>query len=168
MKCNDWKIKISVLLDGALPEAETKTVLQHLEFCRDCRAFHEENSAISALFAIRAENKEPSPFIWNKIERRITSASEKHQGHSLLDYFRLPRFAYGLASAALLLSLAAIVQLRGPSTEERRLLAEIETYNIEVQGNPFLERIEQTSRNPFFEYKAGTVNPFAKSLRENK
>ena len=168
MKCENWKIQISAYLDGALDTAESQAVLQHIESCRECRTFHEETLALSSLFSVRAEGKSPSPFIWNKIERRITAQEETKNRLSFLDFFRLPRMAYGMASAMLLIALVALVQLRGPSVENRQLLAEMDAYTIQAEGNPFLARTSLESDNPFFRYKAGSVNPFNSNLEADK
>ena len=168
MKCKNWKIQISAYLDGALDKADRQAVIQHIESCRECRVFHEENVTLSSLFSVHAEGKSPSPFIWNKIERRITSANGKTSRPSFLDHFRLPRLAYGMASAMLLISLAALVQLRGPSVEDRQLLAEMDAYTIDVQGNPFLNRTSNEIDNPFFRHETGSVNPFDSNLKADE
>jgi len=168
MKCKNWKIQISAYLDGALDKADRQAVIQHIESCRECRIFHEKHLALSSLFSVRAEGKSPSPFIWNKIERRITSANRETSRPSLLDHFRLPRLAYGMASAMLLISLAALVQLRKPSVEDRQLLAEMDTYTMDVQGNPFLKKASIEIDNPFFRYETGSANPFNSNLEADK
>jgi len=168
MKCKDWRIQISAFLDNALDETEREKTLRHIRECRECGKFHQEASDLSVLFTARLEGKEPSPFLWNKIERRITAANESKSRASFLEYLRLPRLAYGLASAMLLISLAALVQLRGPSVEDRELLAEMDAYELAYKGNPFLEKVEQKMQNPFLKHETGAVNPFDSTLRTNK
>jgi len=168
MNCKNWKIKISALIDGNLPEAEKGSVLEHTRSCPECGDFYQDCSTISRLLDAQVADRKPSPFIWNKIERRITSGTEIPERASFLDLFRLPRLAYGMASAALLVSLAALVHLQGPSSEDMQQLAAIEAYNLEIEGNPFLDRIEQNRNNPFFSYEAGKVNPFNGSPEEIK
>lgn len=168
MKCKDWKIKISAFLDGALDEAESSKVISHIESCPECRSFNQEHSALNALFSARAADAAPSPFTWNKIERRITSGAEEAPRQSFLDYLRMPRLAYGLASAMVLISLAALVQLRGPSSEELQLLAEMDAFTIEAQGNPFIDMTSTDSSNPFFSYAAKSVNPFDSNVKADK
>ena len=168
MKCKDWKIKIFEFLDGALGEAEASKVLSHIESCPECRRFNEEHSAVGNLVSAHVENAAPSPFTWSKIEHRITSEPEAVPGRAILDYLRMPRFAYGLASALVLICLAALIQLRGPSSEELQLLAEMDAYTIEAQGNPFINMREPGDDNPFFSYESGSVNPFENKAEAKK
>ena len=168
MKCKDWKIKISEFLDGALDEAESAKVLSHIESCPECGRFYDEHSAICELVSSRAENAAPSPFTWNKIERRITSEPEAAPGRTILDFLRMHRFAYGLASAMVLICLAALIQLRGPSSEELQLLAEMDAYTIEAQGNPFISMGDPAGDNPFFSYESGSANPFDNTVEAEK
>ncbi len=168
MKCESWKIQISAYLDGALDGIASDAVLRHIESCQECRRFHQDNSALSSLLSDRVEGKTPSPFAWNKIERRITVGENQKSSQSFLDYFRLPRMAYGLASALVLISLATLLQLRGPSDEDIQLLAEMDAYTISAKGNPFLERAILEGDNPFFRFESGLDNPFESNLRTDK
>lgn len=168
MNCKNWKIKISDLLDGVLPGAEILSVREHIDSCPDCGDFYRDCRQISDFIDAQMADREPSPFIWNKIERRITSESDVREKASFLDLFRLPRLAYGAASAALLVSLALLLHSQGPSSEELQQLAAIEEYSLEIEGNPFLDRIEKTRHNPFFRFEAGEFNPFNSSPEEIK
>lgn len=168
MKCKNWKIQISAYQDGALNKAERAEVLHHLDSCQECRGYNEELLALSLLLGRRAEGKAPSPFLWNKIERRITAAEAGQPGMSFLDHFRLPRLAYGIASAMALICLATMLQLRGPSAEERQMLAEMDAYTIAVHGNPFLDRTSLDNDNPFIRFEPGSVNPFKNNSRTEK
>ena len=168
MKCENWKIQISAYQDGALNEADSAEVRRHLDSCQECRGYNEELIALSSLLCGRAEGKSPSPFLWNKIERRITAPEAEKSGMSFLDHFRLPRLAYGIASAMVLICLATVLQLRGPSAEDRQLLAEMDAYTIAVHGNPFLDQASLNSDNPFMRFESGSVNPFKNSIRTEK
>lgn len=168
MSCKDWKIKISAHLDGVLPETDRERLFQHLETCPECRNFYEEMSVLSNLIAAGANGKEPSPFLWYKIERGIAEAGENSRRPSGWELIRLPRAAYAAASIVVMITLAALLQLGGPSSSERQQLAEIDAYHIELRGNPFLEEIDNSDRNPFFNYNPEAVNPFASNLKENK
>ena len=168
MKCESWKIQISAYLDGALNRAASEEVLRHIDSCQECRKFHQENFELSSLLKNRVEGKSPSPFAWNKIERRIAAAENQKSSQSFLNYFRLPRMAYGLASAMLLISLATLIQLRGPSDKDLQLLAEMDAFTITTKGNPFLDRAILEDDNPFFRFESGSDNPFNSNLRTDK
>jgi predicted anti-sigma-YlaC factor YlaD len=168
MKCKNWKTQISAYQDGALNEADSSEVRRHLASCQECGRYSEELQELSSLVCNRVEGKSPSPFLWSKIERKITAVEAEKSGVPFLDHFRLPRLAYGIASAMILICLATLLQLRGPSAEEKQLLAELDAYTIAVHGNPFLDQTSLDNDNPFFRFESGSVNPFKNNIRTEK
>jgi anti-sigma factor RsiW len=161
MKCSDWRTEISALLDGSLVEHRAAEVRSHLESCSECSAFYAELSDLDRLLTDSLPTLDPPARVWSRIQLRIEDQARSPWWHMFRPLLS-PRFAYGVAAAIVLFFLViTALDVRESSAEEERYLAELDSFTLEVEGNPFLPTIE--SGNPFFTYEDSSAdNPFGR------
>lgn len=152
-------------LDGRTAHAEGDPLLQHLEECPDCAAFHAEQLEVERVLQSAREVKlEPPPFLWQRIEARMQEMERAPASQpafsTLLDLFRLPQARYGLGAALLLLMTGLVaIETRHPGTADQEILARLDAYSVEVESNPFLR--PSNDQNPFFTLEqTKQKNPF--------
>lgn len=165
MNCADCKLQISAYLDGALSLRESRLVLRHADVCDDCRDFLAEQERITAW--MRSEDLElPLPDrVWEQIAARIDIPAVASAKRGWWERALSPRWAYPLA-ASLLLAVVSGSLVVVPERENAGLLAQLNAYEVNVTGNPFLT--EPTVDNPFFEPLAEIEgNPFGQ-MRSQK
>ncbi len=101
---------------------------------------------------------EPPAEIWQRIDSKISAPPSR------FGFLLFPRFDVRYAAAAcvvLILFGLALLTTLGPSQDDQLLLAELESYALEVEGNPFLSQMKLT--DPFFELTGpAEENPFDK------
>ena len=160
MDCSKWSADISAYLDGSLEPARTPALLEHLEVCPECASFYQEHLRITQLFSAALPDQDPPESIWLGIESRLATGpalEERPFRWNFIGWFRVPQLGYALA-AAVVCVLVGLVLLQKPE-DNSKYLAELEAYTIEVQGNPFQERMG--TENPFLQlshFESG--NPF--------
>lgn len=152
MNCQQIKLQIVSLLDEN-PEADLRgDIRAHLESCKFCADFYGEQLELDQLLQVGFPQLEPSPAIWQRIERTIRAEEESTRRRPgfewILDWFRVPALRL-VATAATLLVILSAVLFRFPADEvETDLLTKLESYQLEVKENPFLD-FSRTDGNPF-------------------
>ena len=159
MECEGTKIQISALMDADLSIEQVQALEGHLESCSSCAQFYEEQLELSRLLRVSEDFQlEPPAAIWQRINSQISAQPKK------LGFLLFPRFDVRYAAAAcvvlILFGLTLLTTLT-PSQDDQLLLAELESYTLEVEGNPFLSQMKLT--DPFFELTGpAEENPFDK------
>jgi anti-sigma factor RsiW len=159
MNCDGVKVQVSALLDASLDVEQVKAMEQHLESCPSCARFYQEELELADWLTEAGDFQlDPPPEIWQRINSQISAQPCTFQLPSLW-----PRFEFRYAVAGLvilaLVSLTLLTLSTAPQGNEL-LLAELESYELEVEGNPFLSQMRLT--DPFFEANGPEGNPFDK------
>ena len=159
MECEGIKVQVSALLDASLDVEQVKAMEQHLESCPSCARFYQEELEVAEWLTEAGDFQlDPPPEIWHRIDSQISAQPSKFQFPSLW-----PRFEFRYAVAGLvilgLVSLGLLTLSTVPQGNEL-LLAELESYELKVEGNPFLSQMRLT--DPFFEVNSPDGNPFDK------
>ena len=159
MECEGVKVQVSTLLDASLDVEQVKAMEQHLESCPSCARFYREELEVADWLTKAGDLQlEPPPEIWQRIDSQISAQPSKFQLPSLW-----PRFEFRYAVASLvILALVSLTLLTFSITPQgnEQLLAELESYELEVEGNPFLSQMQL--QDPFFEVNGPEGNPFDK------
>ena len=158
MECEGVKTQVSALLDASLDVEQVKAMEQHLESCPSCARFYQEELEVAHWLTEAGDFQlDPPPEIWQRIDTQISAKSSK------FGFLLFPRFDFRYALAGLvilaLVSLTLLTLSTSPQ-ENEQLLAELESYQLEVEGNPFLSQMRLT--DPFFEVNGQDGNPFDK------
>ena len=158
MECEGVKIQVSALLDASLDVEQVKVMEQHLESCPSCARFYQEELEVADWLTEAGDFQlDPPPEIWQRIDTQISAKPCK------FGFLLFPRFEFRYALAGLvilaLVSLTLLTLSTSPQ-ENEQLLAELESYQLEVEGNPFLSQMRLT--DPFFEVNGPEGNPFDK------
>ena len=154
MNCSNWKRDISAWLDGSLSPEKVKKVRLHLETCPDCTSFRAELSQVDEVFeSARQVELNPPPFMWQRIQARIQEQEETLSSQSsrggLLAGFGIPQLRYAIGASLLLLVTGVVaIRTRSPQSIDPESLTQLDSYTMEVSGNPFL--IQSGEQNPFF------------------
>ena len=150
MNCGQARLQIAALADGSLSPEEASAAQMHMADCRFCAEFYSEQVNL-AEFIEGGLELDPPPRIWEQIESRIQPArrGRQLQIRSLLDLLRIPESRTVMAGLALML-LFSFSLLNLPDELDSGLLAELESYRLEVPENPFLsEVVKRVDGNPF-------------------
>jgi len=163
MNCSEWRLEISAYIDSSLQAGKCAGVEKHLQECVECASFYAEQSELNQVLQAALPDLEPPSQIWRSIESRLALTSpvaNMPDRWSFTDLFRMPRLAFVGVAAAFILMLGLLVfDTSAPGREQERLLAELEAFSIETEGNPFLTEVR--AENPFFKlsrFEPG--NPF--------
>lgn len=165
MSCDKIQLEISALLDGGLAAAEAERVKTHCRRCSACRDFLEEQRELSSFLRSNDPSLQPPEHLWRQLRQRIEDQSQTTSTtdvrHPWWNLFQLPRWVYATGAAAALLYLSLLVIDLNSNKGQEKYLAELEQFNIQVTGNPFLSSIGSTE-NPFLEITAPQTpnNPF--------
>lgn len=164
MNCQEIRPQITAYIDNSLESQLVSEVRRHLDSCAACAEFHREQLQLADWFSSGSIELEPPAQIWAGIEGRLAPASAFHW--NFLEFFQFPSFRYALAGVAALLFLSAALLLNsGEAVSFNSALAQIESYNLNVEGNPFWPEVR--SQNPFFEFDRQGLervdNPFDRS-----
>ncbi|MDA2936981.1 zf-HC2 domain-containing protein [Acidobacteria bacterium AH-259-A15] len=163
MECKQLRIQISAFLDNNVEVGQVEEVQRHLASCSSCAQFYEEQLEL-ARWLKAAENfqLEPPREIWRSIESRIDA---KREGRTLevgrlLELFGAVDFRFAVASlVVLILCSLTLLNISTMPQGNQRILAELESYRLEVNGNPFLPQMRP--ENPFFRFdRKADQNPF--------
>ncbi len=158
-RCN-WSIEISAYLDGNLKSAKLPSVEKHLRECAECASFCAEQRKLNQILVAALPDLEVPPQIWSRIEVQLEAGPSKVTGLRFWDLLRIPRLSYAAASLVLLLAVFLFIFVTpNRGDEEERMLAELEAFSLEVEGNPFLRDVQ--ADNPFFQFSQdNSGNPF--------
>jgi predicted anti-sigma-YlaC factor YlaD len=159
MECEGIKVQVSTLLDTSLDVEQVKEMEQHLESCPSCARFYQEELEVAHWLTEAGDFQlNPPPEIWHRIDSQISA------NPSWSDFLVFPSFDFRYALAgvvALALVSLTLLTLSTSSQDNELLLAELESYELEVEGNPFLSQMRLT--DPFFEMTGqAEENPFDK------
>jgi len=156
MNCQQTRLWISDRLGGALESGWEAELEGHLEGCRSCARFAEEQARLDALLTAESMEWEPPRRVWNGIEQRLTERPEgflEAAAKALRGLFAAPDLRPALVGLALMLALS-LGLMKLPGEPDAEFLAELEAYELKVESNnPFLRH--DTAWNPFFPMKVG-------------
>ncbi len=164
MNCQEQRIRITAWIDHSLEAESVALVKQHLGTCSSCARFYREQADLSEWLNRNDVCLTPSPMVWERIEATLSRHPSRRESHfsidSFLDLFRLPALRYALASTAAFIFFSLFLfDVGSHPREERQLLLSLKAYTLEVDGNPFQERMDHS--NPFFTSRLpGDQNPF--------
>jgi predicted anti-sigma-YlaC factor YlaD len=167
MNCEAWRTEIVALVDGSCEPREIPKVERHLGVCPACRSFYREQLELSALLGAPELEATPPEHLWYRIESRLQPV-RKEVGWAArwvgwLDLWRFPALRYAAVSALVLIVASLFFLNLGESARsDPRVLAQLEAYDLRVEGNPFLARLGEprTPSNPFFTIEPTLHNPF--------
>ncbi len=154
--CQHFRPQLSALADHNLePEYRTQ-VEEHLASCSGCSGFLKQELEFVDLLGGERFQLEPPPLIWNRIQAQLQS-SEPARWRWVLgqiqEAFQLHELRYAFASLVLLLMLSAVFLDSGSKLGPNpQILAHLDSYTVEVKGNPFWAGIEDARElrdNPF-------------------
>ena len=144
MECDGVKVQVSALLDASLDVEQVKAMEQHLESCSSCARFYQEELEVAHWLTEAGDFQlDPPPEIWQRINSQISAKPGKFRLPFLWPRFDFRYAAAGLAILALVS--VALITLSTSPQENELLLAELESYELEVEGNPFLSRMSLTA-----------------------
>jgi anti-sigma factor RsiW len=167
MNCEGWRIQIVALVDGSCEPRELPKVERHLNDCATCQSFYREQLEFSTLLGSPEMEATPPEHLWFRIESRLqrqeapTTWSSRLSGW--LDVWRFPALRYAaISSSVLLLASLLFLSIGNSGGDNQRLLAQLDAYQLRVEGNPFLARLggAPTPNNPFFSIEPTRLNPF--------
>lgn len=163
MNCSERQLDISAYLDGSLDPVRNSAVEKHMAECADCASFYTEHLELNELFQAAVPDRQPPERIWHRLEAQLAEDQRAVAVSRTWDFrnlFRMPQLGYAGALCVLVLMVGLfLIDTPGTGSDEQRYLAELEAFNIEVEGNPFLGDIR--AENPFLklgQFDAG--NPF--------
>ena len=175
MNCWQARPAILALIDGSLSESDRERVASHLESCPACNTFRARQLELDELVRVGSTELEPPSRIWKRIEAQVKSPPETfwrqwprrlaramHASPLQGDYY--PGLTQALAGVALVVFSFLLLQVI--SEPDPHLLAEIDSYQMEVPANPFWP--EPTAENPFLSAFTSAGNPFQDALRSEK
>ena len=80
--CEHYRLQISQLLDGELPEAQQQTLRAHLHTCPDCQRVYEDFLTLQA--AVRGTAAEPpSRCAMSQFRQRVPRSRCRRAGHRI-------------------------------------------------------------------------------------
>ncbi len=152
MSCRNLRLHITAWSDGNLEPRLVAEVQKHLSSCASCGRFYQEQMELADWLRAGDLQLEPPHEIWQRIEHLTRPASELACPPGIRAWVRLfywTEFRYILTGLVLLFLLsAALVQSTLQDRVEAYLLAELESYSLPAQGNPFWNELEL--HTPFF------------------
>ena len=163
MNCTERQLDISAYLDGSLDSDKHSAIEQHLAECPGCASFYSEFVELNEVFRAALPELELPASIWHNLEAQLAptpSVVTDSKNWDFRSLFRMPQLGYAGALFVLVLMVGFfLLDNPGTGSDEQRYLAELESFGIEVEGNPFLSEIR--AENPFL--KLGPFdaeNPF--------
>jgi hypothetical protein len=114
MKCDVCLEKLEEYVDGELSAAESAQVADHLITCADCSKQSSSLSAELEMYSIYDRDLEVPVSLWEKIAERtavpvVIVSPRPGFFQRLVDLFRVPSFAFSVATAAVLVVIGLIV-----------------------------------------------------------
>jgi len=163
MNCTEWQLDVSAYLDGSLDPDKQSAIEQHLADCPGCASFYSECVELNEVFRAALPEQELPPSIWHNLEAQLAPTPTVVTDSRSWDFrnlFRMPQLGYAGALFVLVLMVGFfLLNTPGTGSDDQRYLAELESFSIEVEGNPFLSEI--SAENPFLKLGPFDVeNPF--------
>ncbi len=135
---------------------------EHLASCSSCAQFYREQQELTKWLLSKNLQLEPPPAIWSAVQSRIQREVEPRWSFDItgiLHYLRFTGLDYALAGLILVgLLSVGLLDLGRRSPKNQQFLAELDSYHIEVSGNPFMSGVRD--KNPFFELEREEGNLF--------
>ncbi|MEE2821813.1 MAG: hypothetical protein VYA53_02410 [Acidobacteriota bacterium] len=169
MNCEEVRIQVPTLLDdiASLNSDQINLVERHLNVCSLCSKAYQEELEIARWFAEASNFQlEPPVTIWEGIHSQIAVKSTSVKSKFQFPFPLLPRFnvRYALASVTIISLIAlGVLTLSTPPHHNAQMLAELQSYELETEGNPFLAQMRLTDpfldiadhvqENPFDEWR---------------
>lgn len=152
MSCHQLRPHITALADENLESQLVSQVQEHLAICPECTQFYYQQLQLNQWFKTGNLQLDPPGEIWHAIETRIEGQLEpRWNWPDLLQVSSLRYALAGLAFLFLFSSLSVTLLRRGGQIDVRqRILADLKSYTLETQGNPFWPQVER--RNPFIDF----------------
>jgi len=154
-------------VDGSCEPGTTRRVREHLDSCSSCLAFYREQLELNQILGSEALELNPPEYLWYRIESRMSQAKRESTSSAVLvklfRFWRVPKLRYALVSSGLLLAASwSLLQYRADRAADQLLLARIDAYQMNVQGNPFLSVLDKPAPpdNPFIDLSPASSNPF--------
>jgi len=148
-----------------ISEEADRTLQEHLTACPDCSDRYEELCAVDGFIAAHAEMRDPSVFLWTRIEARVEERPRPAESYWIGSVLRFPllalawakqrQLAAGLCMVALLVSVL-FVNRQSVNFERNQLLGQIDRYADQLA-------VTAGNENPFpvdLAGAAGSDNPF--------
>lgn len=156
MKCQEAENEILSRFDASEVSSELK---EHLAECRSCADLLSESVEVESLFQ-NAAVLEPSPFLWTRIESRL---SEQRTAVGWLSGLFPSPYASATLALLVLLSFFLTIFENPTSINPDQLLAQNGLTPQSVNTNPFLaaQAEAMNGSNPFLEaMMPHSANPF--------
>jgi predicted anti-sigma-YlaC factor YlaD len=154
--CQQFRPQLSALADQNLEPEQRTEVEEHLDSCSDCSKFLQQELELVQLLGSERFQLEPPPIIWNRIQEQLQSSELPRWRWvfgQIQDAFQVSELRYAFASLVLLLMLSAVFVDSGSKLgPDPQILAHLDSYTVEVKGNPFWAGIEDARElrdNPF-------------------
>ena len=154
--CQHFRPQLSALSDQSLEQKYRPQVEQHLASCQDCSEFLREELELVRLLGDEHFQLDLSPVIWSRIQEQLENSNAPRWRwvlEQIQDAFFVNELRYAFAGLLLLLMLSAVFvdsgSKLGPGPQ---ILAHLDSYTVEVDGNPFWAEIEDAKKlgdNPF-------------------
>ena len=154
--CQHFRPQLSAMADQNLEPEHRTQVEEHLASCSDCSGFLKQELELVQLVGDERFQLDPPPVIWNRIQEQLQSSDLPRWRWVLgqiQDAFQVNELRYAFASLVLLSMLSAVFvdsgSKLGPAPQ---ILAHLDSYTVEVKGNPFwagIEDAEELRDNPF-------------------
>lgn len=167
MNCHELRPDITALADDNLESQLASGVQEHLASCSLCTQFYYQQLQLTQWFKTGEVQLDPPTEIWRTIETRIER--ERKPSWSVLDLFQVPslRYAWAGSTFLILFSLFSVTLLRtdGQIDARQQILADLKSYTVETQGNPFWPPVKR--QNPFVDFNRGE-DPHSHLVKDSK
>ena len=147
MSCHELRPYITALADESLEPELVSRVQEHLAGCPSCTEFYYQQLELAQWFKTSGVQLDPPGEIWKAIEARIEE--EDRPGWSLVRLLQLSTLRYAATGLAfLVLFSVALLRTGQPDVAKQQILSELESYHLEVRGNPFWPAVRRISTFP--------------------
>jgi anti-sigma factor RsiW len=158
MACELWRGKLDAYVDGELPPAETKTLLEHMRGCPNCAADALERSQLKRSIAMAGKRYQPSADFRAKVVQKVSGRSNR-RSNSFWQLLLVP------AMIVLLVSLGLELYSGRAKAERQRVYGELADLHVSTLASTTPVDVISTDRHtvkPWFEGKI----PFTFNLPE--
>ena len=136
MTCQELRLHITALADESLEPELVTQVQDHLADCPSCTEFYYQQLQLAQWFKTGGVQLDPPREIWQAIESRIEEKVKPKW--AVVHLLQVSGFRYALAGLAfLVLFSVALLRTNQPGETRQRILSKLESYHLEVRGNPF-------------------------------
>lgn len=158
MACEVWRGKLDAYVDGELPPAEMKSLLEHMRGCQYCAAEALERSQLKRSIAMAGKRYQPSADFRAKVVQKISARSHR-RSNWFWQVLLVP------AMIVLLVSLGLELYSGRAKAERQRVFGELADLHVSTLASTTPVDVISTDRHtvkPWFEGKI----PFTFNLPE--